>query len=175
MFFYLRQFNRDVNCIQTFFGKRYNVHFENKPKLNVDVIPKSDLTKDIEVSGYLKEIMGDHAADIQLLESYNQEEKSQEEDDEEEEQMTDVKWENDKEDNDEEKDESDENIAEERKIEEDVKMPEEKPENTIEEDKMEVEEEKKGGIDIADIKAKVKKQFKNTAKKEKVINKITYS
>ena len=62
-----RLFDRDVNCIQTFFAKKYNIHFESKPLLKTDVKAKMDLTKDPTIFTYFKEQLGEHAGDIALL------------------------------------------------------------------------------------------------------------
>jgi len=121
-----RQFNRDVNCIQTFFEKRYQIHFENRPKLGVDVIAKSDLTKDVVLSGCIKELLGNRAKDIHLLDTYYQEKIEEPEEDikedikdEEMKQTVDIKWDTAEQESEE---ESDENIAEERvPIDEEIK------------------------------------------------------
>eukprot|EP00826_Nyctotherus_ovalis_P038787 TRINITY_DN3657_c0_g2_i3.p3 TRINITY_DN3657_c0_g2~~TRINITY_DN3657_c0_g2_i3.p3 ORF type:complete len:263 (+),score=113.53 TRINITY_DN3657_c0_g2_i3:667-1455(+) len=164
------QFNRDVNCIQSFFEKRYQIHFENTPKLGIDVVAKSDLTKDVVLSGCIKELLGDRAKDIQLLDTYHQEEKTteQEDDKEAEEEMEpakELKWEAEERSS----EESDEDIAEERvpidkEVEAEVEVEKKEDDKTIET----AEETKKGEINIAEIKAKVKKQFKNSFKKEKL-------
>jgi type I site-specific restriction-modification system R (restriction) subunit len=125
----------------------------------VDVVAKSDLIKDVVLSGCIKDLLGDKTKDIHLLDAYYQEKIEEPEDnaeDEEMEQMVEVKW-----DTEEQKsEESDENVAEER-----VPIDEEVTEKPIES----IEEIKKGEINIAEIKAKLKKQFKNHNKKEKVL------
>lgn len=54
-------------CVQTFFARRYNIHFESKPRLSVDIKVKSDITKDVTIANYFKEQLNEHAADIALL------------------------------------------------------------------------------------------------------------
>ncbi len=197
-----RQFNRDVDCIQGFFARRYNIHFEDKPKLAADIKPVTDLTKDVNLSGYFKELLGDHAADLQMLDTYYQDEAPKAEgeegktspedaDEEKEEEPEPAKWEieEDKEGGSENSDGEEENVAEERKVIQATSAgPEDKKVVPSEEKKIvepvepaaaapatvtaktvEPKEEKKGTeIDLADIKEKVKKQFKNNVKKAKV-------
>lgn len=149
-----------MNCIQNFFEKRYQIHFENTPKLGVDAVAKSDLTKDVVLSGCIKELLGDRAKDMQLLDAYHQEKPAGQEDDKEAEEMEcadELKWEAEESLSEEGDDAEGDDVEEEVEEEEDGKAAEP------------AEEIKKGEISIAEIKAKVKKQFKNSFKKEKVV------
>lgn len=51
-----RYFDRDVQCIVTFFQKRFGYSSKYIPKLHVDTKREVDLDKEIEASGFTKEM-----------------------------------------------------------------------------------------------------------------------
>ena len=54
-------FNRDVECVQTYFIKHYGLQFEGKPELDVEDRTE-DLDKEVRASGFLKNELGDKVA-----------------------------------------------------------------------------------------------------------------
>jgi RIO kinase 2 len=46
-------FERDVKCIQAFFGKRFGLQFEGVPVLENDIDKKFDVDKEVKASGHL--------------------------------------------------------------------------------------------------------------------------
>lgn len=66
--FYL---NRDIECVKTFFKRRYN--FEADININLDNVTKiKDLDKEVKASGFLtKELKGD-IHHLEMMEGYTQ-------------------------------------------------------------------------------------------------------
>jgi RIO kinase 2 len=52
-------FNRDVNCIVSYFKRKYGIEFENIPKLEEDVIKIKDLDHEVKASGFVKKALGE--------------------------------------------------------------------------------------------------------------------
>ena len=48
-------FERDVKCIQAFFGKRFGLQFEGVPVLENDINKTVDLDKEVKASGHLNQ------------------------------------------------------------------------------------------------------------------------
>ena len=52
-------FERDVNCVQTYFSKNYGLVFEGKPTLDDENLEREiDLDKEVRASGFIKEELG---------------------------------------------------------------------------------------------------------------------
>ena len=63
-------FQRDVVCVQDFFGKRFGLHFEGVPILARDIEKAEDLDKEIRASGFADVAEEDLAAMETIHEHY---------------------------------------------------------------------------------------------------------
>lgn len=54
MFFVIRYFNRDVNCIRTFFSKKFGYEGQTYPRFDLDTTKKVNLDVLVEASGFSK-------------------------------------------------------------------------------------------------------------------------
>jgi RIO kinase 2 len=52
-------FNRDVECIQKYFGKKCELVFPEKPTLSTDVERKGDIDKEVKESVWMREAVGE--------------------------------------------------------------------------------------------------------------------
>jgi len=58
-------FNRDVDCIRTFFQRRFNYHTDDYPKFSRDVVREKFLDVEVAASGFTKS----HAEELEQLQS----------------------------------------------------------------------------------------------------------
>lgn len=62
-------FNRDVECIQTYFDRKYNLQFEDKPVLAEDITRTAEIDKEIKSSVFMKEALGEeNIAQLDMVE-----------------------------------------------------------------------------------------------------------
>lgn len=52
-------FDRDAECIQVYFDRKYDMQFEDKPTLETDVERKAEIDKEVKQSVFMKEALGD--------------------------------------------------------------------------------------------------------------------
>ena len=65
-------FNRDVDCIQTYFDRKYNLQFEDKPKLSEDIERVAEIDKEVKSSVFMREALGeDQINTLDLVEIAN--------------------------------------------------------------------------------------------------------
>jgi len=65
-------FNRDVECIQTYFDRKYNLLFEDKPKLSEDIERVAEIDKEVKSSVFMREAIGeDQISTLDLVEVGN--------------------------------------------------------------------------------------------------------
>lgn len=70
-------FNRDVECIQTYFDRKYDMQFEDKPTLVDDVERTAEIDKEIKQSVFMKEALGDEGLEVLDAVEVNKEDESQ--------------------------------------------------------------------------------------------------
>lgn len=74
-------FNRDVECVQTYFDRKYQMQFEEKPDLDVDVERTAEIDKEIKSSVFMREAIGEeNLHELDLVEITNQENEAEGED-----------------------------------------------------------------------------------------------
>jgi RIO kinase 2 len=67
-------FNRDVECIQTYFDRKYQMQFKEKPALDVDIERTAEIDKEIKSSVFMREAIGEeNLHELDLVEITNQE------------------------------------------------------------------------------------------------------
>jgi RIO kinase 2 len=70
-------FNRDVECLQTYFDRKYNMLFKEKPTLQDDIERTANIDKEIKGGIFMREAVGEeNLHELDLVEIANQEKAS---------------------------------------------------------------------------------------------------
>ena len=62
-------FNRDIECIHKYFERKYNLIFEDRPKLETDIQRKAEIDKEVKESVFMREAVGeDRIQELDIIE-----------------------------------------------------------------------------------------------------------